>query len=452
MAKLANIADLFSQYGGMDTEAIRQAILAERDKYKVGGFYSDPDQYGDAFGVNLDNDLYNQLGYGGSKSAVYGASMYQAYDPESGLPDTRQRTYEMPIFGQRMYVGNNEGANAGNFMGIFDDQGNLQDVKWQRTGEHEGWAFENWDTIMAALAAAGIGYAGWTGSLGASSPLGYVTDAEMLLNPLGGVGSAGLYGGVAPIVESVPSWTNPYDQAGLDELISQVDPAFNPEFMPPDPFADPSFAPPGSPPPLPPGTQAPAPITESIPTSTPGNGLPGTPIPGGTGLPGANPGTSGGAIPDWIKAIFGEGAGGLLGGLGNLLGAISNFTSGNELRDISEEERRARQGFMTQLQQSYNDPSSVYAGDEWQAIQRTNLDALQRQDAAKGRLSNDINRQAAMQDLAANWMGNYRSGLAQAAGLSNPAQYGAQGAYGNAMRYGSLNGFLQDYSRQYGAK
>jgi len=57
-----------------------------------------------------------------------------------------------------------------------------------------------------------------------------------------------------------------------------------------------------------------------------------------------------------------------------------------------------------------------------------------------------------MQDLAANWTGTYRSGLAQDAGRSNPAQYGAQGAYGNAMRYGSLNGFLQDYSRQYGAK
>lgn len=63
------------------------------------------------------------------------------------------------------------------------------------------------------------------------------------------------------------------------------------------------------------------------------------------------------------------------------------------------------------LRETYTNPNSYYESPEWQGIQRTTGDYLQRQDAAGGRLSNNFARQARLNELAAGNISNYRSGL-----------------------------------------
>jgi len=446
----------------MDQEAIRQAILAEADKYKISGVSMDPNN-SNQYNVDLGgNALFNDPRYAQSPLANRGVN-YDIHNQQWNGAES----YEMPLFGQTMYVGNNEGANAGQFYGVYDKDGNLTDVKWQHTGEDQGWLYNNAETLMALAAAAAGAYGAWSGTLGGLPSA--MTDASLLQGTIADQMAAFSAGnaGFAPISTSVPSWTaTGQDQFGLDELIngsgsqapqSGMDPWGDFFNNPPAelPTTDlPGYDLPGAPggpasgiPGLPAGT---APIVPEIPgvnTSVPVPGIPGTTTPGTTTPGTTTPGSSSGT--DWWKQIFGDSFD--LTDIAKLVNAFNNFRTGNELRDIYNEERRMRQGYVDLLNQSYSDPSSVYAGNEWQAIQKTNLNALQRQDAAKGRLSNDFNRQAALQDLAANWMGNYRSGLTSAAGLGNPQSYANMMGQGNALSStGIFSGFLQDYARQYG--
>lgn len=81
-------------------------------------------------------------------------------------------------------------------------------------------------------------------------------------------------------------------------------------------------------------------------------------------------------------------------------------------QDRQRAEQNARiQPYLNLLQQSYSDPNSVLQGQEYQGIARSASDTLQRTDAAGGRLANDFGRQAELQNLASNWLTNYRQGL-----------------------------------------
>jgi hypothetical protein len=95
-------------------------------------------------------------------------------------------------------------------------------------------------------------------------------------------------------------------------------------------------------------------------------------------------------------------------------GAFSDYqtnATGNRLLDLVSGWNDSAKRYNGLLEQSYTNPMSYLQGPEYQAIQRTTGDYLQRQDAAGGRLNNDIGRAAKLQDLAMGNLDTYRKTL-----------------------------------------
>lgn len=125
---------------------------------------------------------------------------------------------------------------------------------------------------------------------------------------------------------------------------------------------------------------------------------------------------------------------------------LQSLDQARAMRNFANQQSVNRQGFIDALRNTYTNPQSFLEGPEYQAASRIALDALQRQDAAGGRLGNDVNRQRLMQDHAMQWLGNYRQGLSGAAGLT-PASLGDQTA-GIGRQYDLINALLYENNRQ----
>ena len=169
----------------------------------------------------------------------------------------------------------------------------------------------------------------------------------------------------------------------------------------------------------------------------PGNGAPGpnSGIPNGdftapgdvTTPSGTNPFTME-TVDDWwdwddIGGSLGKLGSTVAGGLGSiggsgLLDLLTGLYQSNRNRQTQEEQMRlfapynqAGRDYLGRLNESYDNPESYLGGAEYQAIQNTVHNQLQRKDAAGGKLANAFPRQAALQELAMTNLGQYRQGL-----------------------------------------
>lgn len=197
-------------------------------------------------------------------------------------------------------------------------------------------------------------------------------------------------------------------------------------------------------------------------------------LPSGTGFGltgGAGTGISGGALTssplltggglapglEGLASIGGSGLGwlgdlaktalGKDGWLPSVLNAFSQNQQGNIQRDWAERLYQDRAQFLQRLARTYTNPEEFLSGPEYQALSRTTLDQLQRQDAAKGRLAGDAQRQKLMQDYAFEYLNKYRTGLASAAGLTQTTGIPELDKSGAANIWGTLNAPLSQIAR-----
>ena len=185
---------------------------------------------------------------------------------------------------------------------------------------------------------------------------------------------------------------------------------------------------------------------------------------GGSGITGgtltSSPLLTGGGLAPGLEALASAG-GSSLGWLGDLaktalgkdgwlpsvLNAFSQNQQGNIQRDWAERLYQDRAQFLQRLARTYTNPEEFLSGPEYQALSRTTLDQLQRQDAAKGRLATDVQRQKLMQDYAFEYLNKYRSGLAGAAGLTQTTGIPELDKSGAANIWGTLNAPLSQIAR-----
>ena len=150
-----------------------------------------------------------------------------------------------------------------------------------------------------------------------------------------------------------------------------------------------------------------------------------------------------------VSQLLGGGEGDTSGGgmLAALINAYSQNRQGNLQQDWADRLYQDRSQFLERLAQSYADPGSFLTSPDYEAISRINLDQLQRQDAAKGRLANDTGRQKLMNDFAFQQLENYRKGLANAAGLTGVQGLADLSVAGLSNRMGTFNAPLSEIAR-----
>lgn len=289
----------------------------------------------------------------------------------------------------------------------FNPDGSLGNVDWSNVELHGGWLTENgW---MIPVAAAAAGFAGLGAGLGTPGGVGAgAIEGAVGIPELGLAAQTGLGGSM-----TLPT-------AGLGGLMEGVAPA------------------------LPSGTglglTGGSGITGGTLTSSPlltGGGL----APGLEALASVG-GSSLGWLGDLAKTALGKD-----GWLPSVLNAFSQNQQGNIQRDWAERLYQDRAQFLQRLARTYTNPEEFLSGPEYQALSKTTLDKLQRQDAAKGRLATDVQRQKLMQDYAFEYLNKYRSGLAGAAGLTQTTGIPELDKSGAANIWGTLNAPLAQIAR-----
>lgn len=152
----------------------------------------------------------------------------------------------------------------------------------------------------------------------------------------------------------------------------------------------------------------------------------------------------------------GSGQGGVQpGGLGPLLSALYGVYRQNKLaeglQNLATMFQSQAQPYMDKLRSSYEDPASYLNSPEMQAVLNLEANKLAGIDAARGRLSNDIQRTQLLQKYAQQNLENYRQGLRGA--ISNIYQPKAiseaiTGAINaDSRRYQDLAGLAGMYGR-----
>lgn len=189
-------------------------------------------------------------------------------------------------------------------------------------------------------------------------------------------------------------------------------------------------------------------LTGGAGTGISGGALTGSPLLTGGGLASGLEGlaTVGGSSFGWLGDLA-KSALGKDGWLPSVLNAFSQNQQGNIQRDWAERLYQDRAQFLQRLARTYTNPEEFLSGPEYQALSRTTLDQLQRQDAAKGRLAGDAQRQKLMQDYAFEYLNKYRTGLASAAGLTQTTGIPELDKSGAANIWGTLNAPLSQIAR-----
>jgi hypothetical protein len=285
--------------------------------------------------------------------------------------------------------------NNPNAMGFMVKTGDKQGtvIPYTRQGDMwvpqtEGIANRYWDTNDS------------TGNLALASIVG-------LPFLFGGLASAGLIGGeaAAGAVDATAGAIDPwFTEPGFAPPVSTTPPVV------PDPWStEPGFSPPVSP---------------GDPWATEPGFEP--PIQGNPTTPGAGDLLRRiGQIGDIGRRILGGGGGGnqmgnvggnangLLGLLSALYGARQSREYADMLRQIAGQMQEQASPYINKLRESYENPNAYLESPEMKAVLNLEANRLAGIDASQGRLSNDINRTAKLQQLAQSRLGEYRRGLQQ---------------------------------------
>jgi hypothetical protein len=119
-----------------------------------------------------------------------------------------------------------------------------------------------------------------------------------------------------------------------------------------------------------------------------------------------------------------------------LTGAFGDYQTNktaDRLMDLASSWNDSAKRYNGLLEKSYTDPMSYLQGPEYQAAMRVTGDYLQRQDAAKGVLNNDIGRAAKLQDLAFGNLDQYRKTLGGITNNQATVGTGQASVLGNLM-------------------
>lgn len=169
------------------------------------------------------------------------------------------------------------------------------------------------------------------------------------------------------------------------------------------------------------------------------------------------------SIQDAVKAVGamggGQAGGGTQqprsqggGGLGGIADLLAAYYSSKQMKDYSgnlkgmyDDLKRRQDQFMNPLLQSYQDPNTFYNSNQWKGLESVYKNQVDRQAAKGGTLANPTAREVTLQAQAMKELENYRNGLRQSAGLTNPADaldplakgYQAE-AYANAAPFAAI--------------
>lgn len=147
---------------------------------------------------------------------------------------------------------------------------------------------------------------------------------------------------------------------------------------------------------------------------------PGFSLPGGIGSITSAIGTAGRALGQ----LGGQGQGGSTGArqpglldlIAGLYGQSAQRGYSRDLMGLVNQMQNQSAPLIQALQSSYTNPQSFLDSPEMQARLGIESNRLTRQDAAKGRLSNDVDRTRLLQDYGMNALNDYRKGLASSIG------------------------------------
>lgn len=123
----------------------------------------------------------------------------------------------------------------------------------------------------------------------------------------------------------------------------------------------------------------------------------------------------------------GSGEGGKGGGGPGILDLLGGYYSGQQMKDYSGNMKEIysnllnrQDQFRNQLLKSYEDPNQFYGSNQWKGLESVYQNSIDRNAAKGGTLANPTDRERLLQSYAMKEMENYRGGLRQAAGMTNP--------------------------------
>lgn len=209
---------------------------------------------------------------------------------------------------------------------------------------------------------------------------------------------------------------------------------------------------------MPGGTNAPAGATTGAATAS-GNPVMGPPAPGTTGVPSMGrpslPSLPGG--PPNVGNLTGNGnLDGFLKLLAGMYGANQQQSFAQQLLQRADQATPNRSFYENALRTSYENPGSYLQSPDVQAATDLTLRKLQTQDAAGGRLGNDIGRQTTLNNYILENLSKYRSGLAGVVNqqantfTGNNGMFQAGAALDSSSGNNILNGVLEMLGTQNG--
>jgi len=281
-------------------------------------------------------------------------------------------------------------GKTGAYRIVLDPSGSVSDVRWEPYEQHGGWFSENMDWLGPAL----VGGAAFLGGGGLGGIGG--TAAPISASPISSLGPAATLSDVAAFTGAIPASTS----------------------------------------------------TLAAPLAGTGIATAGGATAGGSMVaPAVTSGVTGTIAQQAARSLAPSSGSNDLGVLASLVNAYSQNRQGAAQQDWADRLYQDRSQFLERLARTYSNPEEYLSGPEYTAAAGITLDQLQRKDAARGRLATDVERQKLMQDYALQSLGNYRSGLATAAGLSPTQGLADLFVTGQANKYGTFNAPISELAR-----
>lgn len=138
--------------------------------------------------------------------------------------------------------------------------------------------------------------------------------------------------------------------------------------------------------------------------------------------------------PKALELVAGGGTGGANGGSNgrgtNLLDLVAGYMGNKNLKDYAGNAKEPysdavgrQKPYLDQLLASYQDPNTFYNSNQWKGLESVYQNQIDRGAAKTGTNANPTAREVLLQNHAMKSLEDYRRGLTQAAGITNPAAF-----------------------------
>ena len=404
-AEIAKLREMFGNVGAFNPVQTQRSFYGGDQQNTANVWDLQNDNVSAIFkqlGINPANTTYafaeprqQSDGFGNTSPYLDDDAMLQAGYTPTGV------TYQLPGMADPERDG-----KKGAYTLRFNADGTIADVVWDNHDLSKGWFGDNMSWLGPLLV-----------GLGAPAAFGAVSS----MAGVGGTAAAGGAGGAAPAAAAGPGYFG-----GLSST--------------------PAAAVPGM------GGGAGLNIGAAGPLAAGSAMMPTLGAAGTAALAAGGGAAAGGGLSGLLGSVLGgdggDGEGGSgLGLLASLINAFSQNRQGSAQEDWADRLYQDRSQFLERLARTYSNPEEYLSGPEYTAASGITLDQLQRKDAARGRLATDVERQKLMQDYALQSLGNYRSGLSTAAGLSPTQGLADLSVTGQANKYGTFNAPISELAR-----